>query len=270
MHRFNHQTVLITGASAGIGAALAQQFASEGADLVLIARRLDRLEAVAAPLRTMGRTVHTCEGDVTQAMALTHIVNEFTTNGVKINIVIANAGSGVVGNLEQLSSDDYRRQFETNVFGVLNTIYATLPELRRTQGQLVLMGSVAGYASLPGASAYSMSKFALRALAESLRSELASQGMGITLISSGFVDSDIRRTDNSGRLHADAQDPLPAWVRVSTSRAARIIVNATFHRRREQMVGVHGRLIVCLARHFPWLLRLVAGAGLKARSAPHP
>lgn len=268
MKRFNNKTVLITGASAGIGAALAEQFAAEGANLVLLARRLERLEALANSLRVSGIIVRVYACDVTQPQALSRVINDVVATGASIDVVVANAGFGVIGKIQQLTVDDYRRQFETNVFGVLNTIYATLPQLQRSRGQLVLIGSVAGYATLPGSSAYSMSKFALRSLAETIRADLANEGISVTLISSGFVDSDIRRTDNQGRLHANAHDPLPKWLRVPASRAARAIVVAVHRKQRERIISVHGKVIVFCARHFPWLLRLVARAGVKSRSEP--
>src|SRR5262249_20880523 len=124
----------------------------------------------------------------------------------KIDVVVANAGFGVVGRFDKLTLADYRRQFETNVFGVLRTIYATLDEIRRTRGRFVIIGSVSGHVSLPGTSAYSMSKFAVRALAESIAYELAPDGVSTILISPGFVESEIRGVDNRGERHPDSAD----------------------------------------------------------------
>lgn len=265
MKRFNGKSVLITGASAGIGRALAHQFADEGAELILLARRAERLEELAAALRTQGATTHVYRCDVTQPDELSRVVRNVVTNGGKLDIVIANAGFGVMGKCVQLTTEDYRRQFETNIFGVLNTLYATHAELKRTAGTLVLIGSIAGYVTLPGASAYSMSKFALRALAATLQAELAADHINVTLISSGFVDSDIRRTDNHGRYHQNAVDPLPQWIRVPTAKAARLIATAVYRKRRERVISAHGKLVVFLSRHVPGLLRLLMGSDIKSR-----
>jgi len=145
---------------------------------------------------------------------------------------------------------------------------ATLAELERTRGQLVIIGSVAGWIPQPGASAYGMSKFAVRALAESLRGELAPDGVSVTLISPGFVDSDIRRTDNRGVLHEHARDHVPAWLRMPTERAARQIVTAIHRRKRERIVTAHGKLLVFVYRHWPWLIRWAQKTGVKARKEP--
>ena len=251
----NTRTILITGASSGIGAALAREYARRGARLVLLARRSGRLETLAAELRAAGAAVAVHGADVTRAGDVAAAVAASTAAGWGIDVVVANAGFGVSGPLQKLTLADYRRQYETNVFGLLQTVYETLPALRASRGRLALMGSVAGHAAAPGGSAYASSKFAVRALAESLRGDLAADGVGVTLISPGFVDSDIRRTDNRGGLHATAPDPIPAWVRMRAPRAARIMANAIDRGRAEVIVTLHGKLIVFCARHFPRSVR---------------
>lgn len=240
----------------------------EGADLILTARRIDRLQEVAQGLPTPHNGVRILRCDVSRDGELAAAVGEIRREGGKIDVVVANAGFGVVGRVQNLTIADYRRQLETNVFGVLRTIYATLEELRRRQGQLVIMGSVAGYVPQPGASPYGMSKFAVRALAESIRSDLEPEGIAVTLLSPGFVDSDIRRIDNRGVLHAHAVDPVPAWVRVPSDTAAREIVDAVYKKKRERIVTGHGRFIVFVYRHFPWLVRLLYRLGLRSRREP--
>jgi short-subunit dehydrogenase len=262
-------TALITGASAGIGAALGFEFARRGWQVALVARRIEKLEAVARDIREQsGRvTVHCADVTVDGSIAL--VVAELARQGVTPSIVVANAGFGVVGAAQKLSIDDYRRQFETNVFGVLRTLHETLEPLKVTKGRFVIMGSVAGHLASAGSSPYSMSKFAVRALAESLHGDLAGLGVGCTLISPGFVDSDIRRVDNRGGLHPEARDPIPAWLRMETRKAACVMVRGILRGRREVFVTMHARLLVFLARHLPrftrWVL-LRAGA----RNRPEP
>lgn len=269
MNDFTGKTALITGASSGIGEALARVFAAEGADLVLLARRLDRLEELATTLRQSGRSVWVFRCDVTQDGEMEAIVRAIESRGGKIDVVVANAGFGVAGALQKLSLEDYRRQFETNVFGVLRTVYATLGLLRASGGRLAIVGSVAGHVALPGASAYAMSKAAVRALADSLHGELAPQGIGVTLLSPGFVDSEIRRVDNRGRLHSEVSDPVPCWIRVPAETAAREMVQAIYRRKRERVITGHGKAIVFIHRHAPWLFRLLTRLG-RARARPEP
>jgi short-subunit dehydrogenase len=249
------RTVLITGASSGIGAGLAREFVRRGYAVALVARRLPELETLAAELRTAGGRASTHRGDVTVDGDIARVVAELEAAGGRPDIVIANAGFGVVGNALNLTLEDYRRQLETNVFGVLRTLHETAAALRASRGRFVIMGSVAGYLSAAGSSPYTMSKFAVRALAEALHGELRASGVGCTLISPGFVDSDIRRVDNQGGLHAHAKDPIPAWLRMKTDKAARVMVGGILRGRKEVIVAAHAKLIVFIARHFPRFTR---------------
>src|SRR5450755_2988163 len=174
---FNDKVVLITGASSGIGAEMALQLGRSGAKLALAARRKDRLEGLAATIaQNGGLGPLTIECDVTRDGDLERAVEQSTQEWGKLDVAIANAGFGVTGPFKKLTLRDYQRQFDTNVFGVLRTIYAALPELEKTRGNLAIIGSVAGWVSSPGASPYSMSKFALRALANAITQEFKSSG----------------------------------------------------------------------------------------------
>lgn len=257
MGELKGKRVLITGASAGIGAAVARAFAAEGADLVLTARRGERLDALAAELRRGGVRALALSADVTLDGDLERVVGAAREELGGLDVVLANAGFGVTGKVEELELDDFRRQFETNVFGVLRTVYASLEELKRSQGRLGIVGSVAGWISRPGGAPYSMSKFAVRALAQSLRHELAPEGVSVTLISPGFVESEIRRVGNDGAL-AEEPDPVPGWLRMPSEKAAREIVRALAQRRAEAVITGHGKALVFLERHSPWVLEGVA------------
>jgi short-subunit dehydrogenase len=263
------QIAFITGASSGIGEALARELARQGADVALLARRTDRLTALAAEIAATGRRTVAVSCDVTSDADVVAAVARVRAVLGTPSIVIANAGFGVSGTVETLSIDDYRRQFETNVFGVLRTVHATLPDLKATRGRLVIIGSVAGYVCTPGASAYAMSKASMTALAQGLRRELRSAGVSVTLISPGFVDSEIRQVDNAGRQHPHTADPVPQWIRMRSDVAARHIVRAVARRRREAVITAHGKAIVFVQRHAPWVLDLVLrAAGVRNRPEP--
>jgi short-subunit dehydrogenase len=269
MATFAGQNVLITGASSGIGAALAREFSRHGANVVLLARRADRLATLAAELERGGRRALALTADVTVDGDLEKAVTQARTALGRLDVVVANAGFGVVGPVERLTVDDYRRQFETNVYGVLRTVHATVAELKAARGRLVIVGSVAGYVATPGASPYAMSKFAVRALAESLGHELAPAGVSVTLVSPGYVDSEIRRVDNTGRVQDATREPVPAWLVMPAPKAARQIVRAVARRRREAVITAHGKLAVFVQRHAPWLVSyFVRAFGIKSRPEP--
>ena len=125
------QAVLITGASSGIGAALAREYDKRGARVALLARRTDKLAEVAR--KVPGAVPIAC--DVTDDASVQRAVREALAAFGDLDVVVANAGIGIMGSVEELSIDDYRRQFETNVFGVLRTAKASLGTLKRTSGR---------------------------------------------------------------------------------------------------------------------------------------
>ncbi len=236
---------------------------------MLAARRTDRLQTLAAGIERSGRRALVVACDVAADGDLEHAVARGRDRFGRLDVAVANAGVGVVGPVESLTVADYRRQFETNVFGVLRTIYAVLPELKKVRGRLVILGSVSGWVASPGSSPYSMSKFAVRGLAEALGHELAPSGIAVTLISPGFVDSEIRRVDNEGRFHETEPEPIPAWLVVPTDKAARHIVRAVARRRREAVITGHGKVVVFLQRHAPWLVAwVIRRFGVRSRSEP--
>jgi short-subunit dehydrogenase len=237
--------------------------------VALVARRLEKLEGLAVEIRAAGGQASAHQGDVNVDGDIAGVIIELAKSGITPSLVIANAGFGVVGNVQRLTLDDYRRQFEPNVFGVLRTLHESLEALKSAQGRFVIMGSVASYLSSAGGSAYAMSKFAVRALAEALHGDLRSVGVSCTLISPGFVDSDIRRVDNRGGLHTEARDPVPSWLRLRADKAARVMVRGILRGRREVVVTFHAKLIIFFAQHFPRFTRgLLLRTGQKARPEP--
>jgi short-subunit dehydrogenase len=256
---FKDKVVLITGASSGIGEEMAVQLARSGARVALAARRKDRLDGLAEKIAQGGGVAPlTLECDVTRDGDLERAVKACVEKWGKLDVAIANAGFGVTGPLKKLALNDYQRQFDTNVFGVLRTVYAALPELEKTRGNLAIIGSVAGWVSSPGASPYSMSKFALRALANAITQELKGVGVKVTLISPGFVISEIRRVDNQGRLRVESEATAPHPMAMKTEPAVYEILRAISRGKREQIVTFHGKFFVMLDRFFPWVTRGLA------------
>jgi len=269
MRNFKGKVVLITGASSGIGAASAREFARRGATVALLARRLPRLQAVAREIRRSGGQVVVLRCDVTRNGELEQAVNQIRDKVGTIDVVLANAGFEVTGPFEKLTIRDYRRQFETNVFGVLRTAFATLDDLKANRGCLVLVGSLLGHFVLPNTTAYSMSKFAVTALAEGLRRELHPAGVSVILITPGNIETEIRKIDNKDVLHKDLRDPVPAWLRMPADRAAKKIVAAVSRRRTEAIITKVGKLAIFTERHAPGLVSLAINLGhLKGRPEP--
>jgi NAD(P)-dependent dehydrogenase (short-subunit alcohol dehydrogenase family) len=272
MGAFDGQVAFVTGASSGIGAALARELARQGADVALMARRTDRLETLARDIRAAGRRALPIACDVTRDGDLEAAAAQARAELGRIDVVVANAGYGVVGPVERLAVDDFRRQFETNVFGVLRTIYATLDDLKKHRGRLTIVGSVNGWVATPGSAPYAMSKFAVRALARALDYELGPAGVSVTHVSPGFVESEIRHVDNQGRWWPEpASSGPPPWLVMPTAVAARQIVRAVARRRREAVITGHGKVAVWIDRHAPWVIAWgLRRVGMRKRSEPGP
>jgi NADP-dependent 3-hydroxy acid dehydrogenase YdfG len=248
------QVVFVTGASAGIGEGIAREAASRGAAVVLFARREDRVNAIAGQIQAAGGRALGVAGDVTSETQLAAAVDAARRAFGGIDLVMANAGFGVKGTLEKLTLSDYQRQFDCNVFGVLRTIYATLPEVKARTGMIGVVGSANGYLSVPGWSAYCMSKAALRSLCACVRHELLLEGVSVTHLAPGMIESEFRRVDNHGQANPDAQDPVPTWLAMPTKKAAGQMLDAVLARKEEAVITWHAKALISLERHAHWLV----------------
>jgi short-subunit dehydrogenase len=256
--RFNDQVALITGASSGIGAAMARELASQGAHIVLCARRVDRLAELAREIQSKyGRKAIPVACDVTRDGDLERAVAQAEKELGRLDIVIANAGYAAAGRLEQVTLQHYRKQLETNVFGVLRTVYASLEALKKTKGRIVLIGSIAGAISIPENTPYSMSKNAIRGLADGLSTELAYYGISVTHIMPGFINTPIFNVDNNGELQEKAEWLPPKMLMMAPEKAAKQIVSAAYHRRSEKIITLHAKAVHLAKRLFPGLVRRV-------------
>jgi short-subunit dehydrogenase len=221
------KTVLITGASSGIGAALALAHARDGARLFICGRDPARLRETAEACRARGAEVDAQAVDVADRAAMRAWI-EAADDAAPLDLVIANAGlSG--GDSEETA----RAIFDVNVTGVLNTIYPALDRMEtRGAGQIAIVSSIAGNRGFPSAPAYSASKAAVLALAEGLRGQYAPRGIKINAICPGFVRS--RITDKN-------DFPMPYFM--EADRAAQIIVKG--------LAANHAKI------SFPWQMRLM-------------
>lgn len=250
--RFKGKTVWITGASAGIGASLAKEFINEGATVALSGRRTERLNSVAAQL---GERAHAFAVDVQNHEALKKTAQSIAEKLGSIDVVVANAGYAAMAPFEKLTEEMWRNLFETNVFGVVWTIYAALPYLKKTHGRVAIVSSVRGKVGHVSSTAYSASKFALMGLASSLYLELKPSGVSVTTLSPGMVESEINTVDNLGR----PKDPSAIKLRQSrfmwpTDRAAKDMVSAIYRRNREAVITGHAKIISFFGSHFPSLM----------------
>jgi short-subunit dehydrogenase len=229
----SYRAVLVTGASSGIGAALARTFAAPGVFLALAGRDRDRLNDVASRCRSDGAETATAVLDVQDRVAMAVWIAEVDA-AHPLDLVVANAGiSGGSGGRGE-SEAQARAIFDVNVTGVLNTVWPAIDAMRKRQrGQIAVMSSIAGFRGLPGAPAYSASKAAVKAYGEALRGWLAADGIRVSVICPGYVES---------RMTAANDFPMPFLM--SAERAARVI--------RRGLLRNRARIV------FPWPLTVAA------------
>lgn len=206
------RSVVITGGSSGIGEALALLYAAPGVALALTGRDAVRLEEVAARCRAKGAAVTTARLDSSDRAGMAAWLAEVDARA-PVDLLVANAGisAGTGGGME--TEEQARRIFAVNLDGVLNTVHPLLPAMRaRRRGQIALMSSLAAFRGFPGAPAYCASKAAVRVYGESLRGDLAAEGVGVSVVCPGFVKS---------RMTAVNRFPMPFLM--ETEAAARVI-----------------------------------------------
>jgi NADP-dependent 3-hydroxy acid dehydrogenase YdfG len=190
MHNVEDKVVVITGASSGLGEAAARELARNGSKLVLGARRLERLQDLAAELRLgSGAAVRTDVADVEQVRGL---VDRAVEMHGRVDVVINNAGVMPQSPLERLRVDEWDRMIDVNVKGVLYGIAAAMPHMiRQKSGHIINVSSIAGHKVRPGGVVYSATKHAVRVISEGLRQEVKAHNIRTTVISPGAVDTEL-------------------------------------------------------------------------------
>ena len=191
------QTAIITGASAGIGEAIARNLARAGATVVITARRQERLDTLKKEIEQSGGQAIVLAGDINSADDRQHLLKETLKATGRIDALINNAGYGQRGPVELVPMDAIRQNFETNFFSVVDLTQQVIPIMRKqNSGRIVNISSVAGKVSRPFASIYSATKFALEAISDGIRLELAPFGIQVVVIEPGFITTEFSGTAN--------------------------------------------------------------------------
>lgn len=201
MGHWKNKVVVITGGSSGFGLALAKQWGRAGAKLVLVARDQARLTAASEELRAVtGQSPELCSLDLTDAQATAQSIRDIAARLGRIDLLVNCAGSSTRHAIESTNSDLFREQMERNFFTAVNCTQAALPFLLQSQGQVVMIASLAGRTAWPLVGAYVTSKTALVAYAAQLRLELGERLRVLTVL-----PGPIRRGENAPRYQAEAQ-----------------------------------------------------------------
>ncbi len=191
MGKLDGQVVIVTGASAGIGEAAARMLAGEGANVVLVARRRERLDQLKKEIDQAGTHALAIEADITSPEDRGRIVKETISRFGRIDALVNNAGYGQRGPVEMVPIEAIRHNFETNLFSLIALTQLVIPIMRKQAGgRIVNISSVAGRVARPLSSVYDATKHALEAISDGLRGELAPFGIKVIIVEPGFINTE--------------------------------------------------------------------------------
>ena len=189
---FKNKVVVITGASSGIGEAAAEQFAKKGANIVLVARRKDKLEEVERKLSKYSTKILVQVCDVSDKEQVKLMSEKVIETFSKIDVLVNNAGFVIYGKVEELSIEDIESQMKTNYFGTINCTKYFLPHfLKHNSGHMVNVASVGGSFGVPGIASYCATKYAMLGFSEGLHHELHGTNVGVTVVSPIMVRTNL-------------------------------------------------------------------------------
>lgn len=246
---------LITGASSGIGLELTRQLAAAGAQLLVTARRVSSLDALAASSQDLPGQVFALAGDVTDPAHRARLSDTVRQRWGALDLLVNNAGVGAVGSFAQADPERLHRVFDLNFFAAVELIRDTLPLLRAGRTPVIVnISSVLGHRAVPRKSEYCASKFALHGFSDSLRAELVPEGIGVLLVSPSTT-----RTEFFDRMLEGAESQTAGSSGASAESVARHTLRAIRRGRDEIILTPGGKLLVWLDRLCPTLAnRLVA------------
>lgn len=242
---FAGQVAVITGASSGIGWALARTLAAEGCKVGLVARRREQLADLAGQIEKAGGSAAFAVADVADRTQTVAAIHDLAARLGPVDLLVANAGVGAPTTVEPFNVGDIEKQFQVNVLGIVYSLEAVLPQMiQRRRGHVVAISSLAAYKGLPGESAYTSSKAAVNVFMDGLRVQLRSKGIAVTTICPGFVLTPMTEVN---------EFKMP-WL-LTAEEAAKRIVRALKRKRKVYNFPWQTALLMKCARWAPdWLL----------------
>ena len=233
---FHGKSVVITGASQGIGKALALELASRGARLALAARNKPLLEAVGAECRKQNAATLAIETDIAVEAQCKSLIDHTVREYSDIDILINNAGFGQAGKMEELADlTMFERIMQVNLMGTVNCTYHALPYIKRTKGKIIGISSIGGKAPFAGFASYCASKYAMVGFLQSLRLEVRDDGVGVLLVYPDIVATDFRSNvfDAQGKQVIRTYSQQEKRLLMSAKTCARLIIEGIVSGREE-------------------------------------
>lgn len=269
MNSNQNKTVLITGASSGIGKALAHAFSKEGFQVVINGRKGQSLEETRMELAKYGNKVLVVTGDVSIEENCKSIIDKTIDEFGRLDILVNNAGISMRAIFNEMDLNVIERVMAINFWGTVYCTKYALPYLLETKGSVVGISSIAGYKGLPGRTGYSASKFAMQGFLESLRIENLKTGLHVLIACPGYTASNIRNVALSADGSSQGETPLDESNLMSAGEVAAHILNSINKRKDRLILTNQGKLLVFLNKFFPkWVDQLVYNTVSKEPNSP--
>lgn len=250
-----NKTVIITGASSGIGKSCAEEFARKGANLILGARQYVSLCEIAQDLeKRYGIKAVAVQCDVSKESDCKDLISQAVLTFNRIDVLINNAGISMRALFNDADLQVLRNLMDVNFWGAVCCTKFALPELLKNRGSVVAISSIAGYKGLPGRTGYSASKFAMNGFMESLRVENLKSGLHVMVASPGFTASNIRYSALVKDGTAQGDTSMDEGKMMTSEEVAEIIVNGVEKRKRSLIMTSQGKLTVFLSKFLPSFL----------------
>lgn len=264
-----NKTVIITGASSGIGKACAIAFAKRGANIVISGRNKENLEHAADELRKTGAQILAVSGDVSIENDCKLLIEKTIEKFGSIDILINNAGISMRALFKELQLDVLRKVMDINFWGTVYCTKYALPYLLKTKGSVVGISSIAGYNGLPGRTGYSASKFAMQGFLDALRIENLKTGLHVLVACPGYTASNVRNAALVADGSPQGESPRDEEKMMRAEEVAEDIVKAVEKRKRTIVLTGQGKLAVWMNKFFPALTdKLVFNAVSKEGEIP--
>jgi short-subunit dehydrogenase len=258
--RGNRPCALVTGASSGIGAALAREFARHGHDLVLSARSLAPMEALAEEVRALGAAATVIAADLAQPGAAAALAAELGARGIEVEVLVNNAGLGAFGRFEHIDAARNCEMMQVNIVALTELTKAVLPAmLARRAGKIVLVASTASFLPCPNFAVYAATKAYVRSFGEALAQELRGSGVTVNVLCPGATAT------NFFEVAGNAPNTMQAVRMMSADAVARIGYAGLMRGERVTVAGMMNRILTFAAAYTPHRLTLPAMARMTAR-----
>ncbi len=251
MKNFNNKVVIITGASSGIGRAVAFEFIKHGAKVSLAARRFDRLNEIKTKIENIGGEVLITKTDVSIEDDCKNLIQQTINHFGRIDLLINNAGISMRALFIDTDLNVLKKVMDVNFWGTVYCTKYALPHLLKQSGVIVGVSSVAGFHGLPGRTGYSASKFAMHGFLESVRIEYLKTGLHVMVIAPGFTSSEVRKHALNAKGNEQGETPRVEEKMMSAERVAEILIRSIRKKKRNKILTFTGQAIALLQRIIP-------------------